>query len=93
VSSTSDDNWRSASFLETSKHYHTRFAPYGDRVPRNLLGMKNFPQHLYYLLHDEIYSRTSMFVLMFILALILATVFYVLETVPEFSKSENQRAF
>jgi len=94
VSSTSKDIERCASFLETNTHNHTRFAPYGDIVPEELLGIKRSRQHLYFLLHDENYSKTSMFILLFILALIiLSTVFYVLETVPALSRTEKQRAF
>jgi len=90
VSSTSDDKSRSTSLIETSTHEHKRFAPYGNRVPDQLWGIKNFRQHLYYVFHDETYSKTSMIVLIFILTLIIiSTIFYVLETVPALSKTEK----
>jgi len=82
----------SEAFVESSRGEHAKFAPYYE--DHTLRGAKKLRQHLYYLFHDENYSKASLFVLIFILALIiLSTIFYILETVPAFSATKKQRDF
>jgi len=82
----------STAFGEYRGDEHAKFAPYN--VDDTLLGARKLRQHIYYLFHDENYNKSSLFVLMFIIALIiLSTIFYILETVPAFSETKKQRDF
>jgi len=81
-----------AAFGEYREDEHAKFAPYYD--DGTLRGARKLRQHIYYLFHDENYNKSSLFVLMFIIALIiLSTIFYIVETVPAFSETKEQRDF
>jgi len=83
-----------SSFVVVTTGEHAKFAPYNEDDTKPLRGARKFRQQLYYLFHDENYSKASLFVLMFIIALIiLSTIFYILETVPALSETKKQRDF
>jgi voltage-gated potassium channel len=82
-----------SSFLE-STYEHSKFAPYEEHYLNPLWGVRKFRQYIYYIFHDENYDKASLYVLMFILALIiLSTIFYILETVPALSETKLQKDF
>lgn len=88
-------SWRSTtSFFQAARNEHADFAPYDEYDAKFLRGVRKLRNYLYYLFHDETYNKTSLFVLIFILAIIiLSTLFYILETVPALSEKKIQRDF
>lgn len=72
-----------------------KYAPYGSGIREvPLKGLKKARQELYFILHDENYSKVAFRVLSTIFFLIMvSTTFYILETVPSLSRTPNQKYF
>lgn len=72
---------------------HVMFAPYGSNSEK-LKGFKHARQELYFILHEEYHNNTSLCVHVAILMIIaIATLFYILQTLPWLSKTTNQKYF